>query len=519
MSRSQAMHRVRQALRTHACAHPALQGQISRRDVLRAAGLAAGVALAGGSALRASAAGQTERIAIIGAGIAGLVAALTLTDAGVPCQLFECARRVGGRMHSNRGLWRDGQTSEWCGEFIDSAHVTLRGLAARFGLPLADVNAAGPSGSVDTNYFLGGYYTQAELVADLRAVVPVLAAQNAAIGPTVTFDHHTKAAYAFDHLSVYDWIETYVPGGHASRLGRYLDVAAVTENGLDTRVQSALNLILPLSSDERFHIRGGNERLPQAIGGSLPAGTIQNGWRLTAIATDTAQRSRIALTFATAEGDRTAAFDRVILALPFSVLRTLDLDRAVFDPLKRRAIGELGYGTNAKLVLQFDERYWNGRGPWPGVGDGFLQSDLPLQSAWDSSRAEPGPSGLLTNYTGGHAGAAFEPTAAYTTSLSSRATAAHALKFLAELECVWPGVSSHYQGLAALSSAKDDPNLLGSYSTYRVGQYTGFGGYEQVRQGNVFFAGEHTSSRFQGFMEGGAESGLRAAREVLGTLG
>ncbi|MBP7677224.1 MAG: FAD-dependent oxidoreductase, partial [Thermoanaerobaculia bacterium] len=53
---------------------------------------------------------------------------------------------------------------------------------------------------------------------------------------------------------------------------------------------------------------------------------------------------------------------------------------------------------------------------------------------------------------------------------------------------------------------------------YRVGQITSFGGAESEREGGVFFAGEHTSSDFQGFMEGACESGERAAREVLATM-
>ena len=201
-----------------------------------------------------------------------------------------------------------------------------------------------------------------------------------------------------------------------------------------------------------------------------------------------------------------------------SVLRDLDFSRAGFAALKQRAIRQLGYGTNSKLVLQFDDRYWNGRGAWPGISDGFIQTDLPFQSTWDSSRAEPGHDGLLTNYTGGKNGASFQPTGPYTTSRASSVTASYAQQFLDQLELVWPGIGSHYTGLATLSYPTGDSNLRGSYSTYKVGQYTGFAGYEKVPQGRTYFAGEHTSYNFQGFMEGGAESGERAAREVLTAL-
>ena len=34
----------------------------------------------------------------------------------------------------------------------------------------------------------------------------------------------------------------------------------------------------------------------------------------------------------------------------------------------------------------------------------------------------------------------------------------------------------------------------------------------------MFFAGEHTSIDFQGFMEGGASEGVRAAQEILAAI-
>ncbi len=527
MSRSRAMRRIRQAINrqveeTQPDRPLISRRMISRRDLLKVSGLAMGGALIGGGLfggrLRADSllGSAPPRIGIVGAGISGLAAALTLQDAGLPCAVYESSGRIGGRMHSNHTFWGDGQTSEWCGEFIDTTNVTMRRLAKRFGLTLEDVNAAELPASVDTNYFLDGYYTDAELLRDMRQVTPILIEENQAIGPVALYNSYTPAGYYFDHLSAYDWIETYVPGGHSSRLGQYIDVATATENGLNTAQQSSLNLIFPLDSDERFHIRNGNQQLPAAIAASLPQGTVHSGWRLTTIVAD--DDGKVTLTFSTASGLRSATFDYVILALPFSVLRGLDFSRAGFDPLKQIAIQQLGYGTNSKLVLQFDDRYWNGRGAWPKISNGVIQTDLPFQSTWDSSRAEPGPDGLLTNYTGGTHGASYQPSGPYTTSRASSITAGYAQQFLDQLEVVWPGVRSHYTGLATLSYPTGDPNLRGSYSSYKVGQYTSFAGYEKVPQGRIYFAGEHTSYNFQGFMEGGADSGERVAGEVLAAL-
>jgi len=92
--------------------------------------------------------------------------------------------------------------------------------------------------------------------------------------------------------------------------------------------------------------------------------------------------------------------------------------------------------------------------------------------------------------------------------------------FLKQLEPVFPGISSLWNGRATLDVPLTNPFLLGSYSYWKVGQYTGFSGYEKARQpdpvtGKCHFAGEHCSINFQGFMEGGAEEGARAANEIL----
>jgi monoamine oxidase len=93
-----------------------------------------------------------------------------------------------------------------------------------------------------------------------------------------------------------------------------------------------------------------------------------------------------------------------------------------------------------------------------------------------------------------------------------------AQRFLNQIRPVLPGLDPLWNGKAASSLPRLDPNLRLAYSYYRVGQYTHFAGYEPVRQQNVFFAGEHTSYEMQGFMEGGASSGKRVANEILTDL-
>jgi monoamine oxidase len=75
-----------------------------------------------------------------------------------------------------------------------------------------------------------------------------------------------------------------------------------------------------------------------------------------------------------------------------------------------------------------------------------------------------------------------------------------------------------WNGKASLSVPHLDPNYNCSYSYYRVGQYHTFSGYEATRQGNIHFAGEHCTEAFQGYMEGGAITGVAAANEILADL-
>jgi monoamine oxidase len=258
---------------------------------------------------------------------------------------------------------------------------------------------------------------------------------------------------------------------------------------------------------------GGNARLPLAIASRLPNEIIHLGRRLVAL--ERTSSGGVSLAFDTASGLVEVGCDEVILTLPFSALRHVDYQRAGFDALKQTAIEQLGYGTISKLILEFDQRYWYEHGPWHGPHSDFLVTDLDMQTAWDASIGQAGAHGLLLNYTSGSRGAAYAPPEPYTTSENFPGIQSYAQDCLKQLELVFPGISAHYTGRAALSYATGDPFLLGSYSCWRMGQYTQFAGFEGARQGPIHFAGEHCSLEFQGYMEGAAREGARAAREII----
>src|SRR5258708_16193530 len=182
------------------------------------------------------------RIAIVGAGIAGLNAALTLQDAGLSCSIYEASNRIGGRMHSDAMTWDDGMVSEWCGEFIDSDHETIHQLIKRFGLNTIDLERGRADPAQSIMYFFNRYYGAEELAGDFQALAPLLQQQVQEAGFPTTHARFTQAGFRLDHLSVYDWIEQYVEGGHDAPIGNLLDSDFSRYFGLDTDEQYFLDL-------------------------------------------------------------------------------------------------------------------------------------------------------------------------------------------------------------------------------------------------------------------------------------
>lgn len=395
MARTPLMHALRQLAAEHAAARrlglpvAEVRGSTRRQLLGRAAALGLGTAVASAAAAPALAHAveadkkpvTPARVAIVGAGISGLTAALTLKDAGVPFTLYEAnPSRVGGRMWSQRSLWAYGQTSEIGGELIDTSHKKILELCRRFNLPTEDFLGGGPNGAEEVLWFNGTYYPREQADVDFNAVYQALRRDLQEAGE-VSWNSTTPAGTALDNMTLHQWIETRIPGGHGSRLGRFIDVAYNVEYGADTDQQSALALVLLMGyqpnpgnfnvwglSNERYHITGGNDQLPNAIAQALPAGSTVMGRELVAVrvSADGTQT----LTFNDAGATRTVVADHTILCLPLPILQRIDITGAGFDPLMKNLLRDARMGYCTKLNMQFTSRPWRGTGPWPGSPPG-----------------------------------------------------------------------------------------------------------------------------------------------------
>jgi monoamine oxidase len=502
------------AVRDAVAAADADSGRTTRTRFIKEAGVAA-LGLAAFGRLAAPARGATApKIVVVGAGLAGLNAAYSLKNAGYNAEVHEASGRIGGRCWTLRGAFAEGQIGERGGEFIDQGHTHIRHLAQELGLTLDNLPRAEQSGTELTGWFDGSPYSHAEMSDDIKAAWQKIHKDLSAASYPTTFELSTPRGRELDNMSIVDWIEETFDGGMSSRIGQLLDVAYNIEYGAESSEQSSLNLLYLLgyrgpgqfrlfgASNEKYHVRGGNDQITDRLAARL-AGQITTGSELVAVRRNAA--GTFTLTFRQAAGTRTVTADKVVLALPFSILRSsVDLTKAGFEPLKLIAIREQGMGTNSKLHVQFKSRFWNTQG-----SNGETYSDRGYQSSWEVSLAQAGKSGLLVDYTGGNIGASF----------GSGTPASRATQFLAQIEPVLPGATAAWNGKASIDFWPGYRWTKGSYSYWKVGQYQRFAGMEGRRQGNCVFAGEHTSIDFQGYLNGAVETGQRAAAEILADLG
>jgi monoamine oxidase len=518
---------------------------LSRRDLLRRGVIAGAGVTVGGWALnapRAAAAGPRTQpsIAVVGAGIAGITCARTLKDVGfTDVKVYEADARIGGRTYTNKTSWDPGQWTEWGGELIDTNHATIHALCERYGLDLIELPDVQTAGSKDIIHMDGAYYPWADMVADWKAsgADAVLDAQMRTL-PNWPWPYDAKwsaAAIALSDLTLHDWIERHIPGGHGSRLGRFVDLAYVLEYGAESHEQSCLDLICLLGfgtkmpaddwwiwaeSDERWKIVGGNQQLCQLQADEIGAANVRLGWAMTALRANA--NGTVTLSFVVGRQTRTVTADRVVLALPVGVLKHLKaaggLSGAGFDARKRGQIDAMPMGAVHKVHVQTTDRFYGKPGVW-GNSNGSSFGDRYGQF-WDGTWGEPGTRGIVCNYFAGDAARAVVPPTPFSSTADPNAATAQAARnaataFLGQVEPAFPGMTARYTGKATLAAWHTSPFQRGAYAYWSPGYVHRYCTYERVAQGRVHFAGEHCSQDFQGFINGAAEEGERAANDLL----
>ncbi len=449
---------------------------------------------------------RTVRVAVVGAGLAGLHAAWLLKRANVDVAVFEASKRTGGRCLTANNLLIDGAWTELGGEFIDSGHGDMLTLANELGVDLIDTDSMRYHDN-DTFYLHGRAYTMDDIVEAVEPFLAQIAADAEKLPPSLA-DLRTSPARSLDLLS----LESYFAGlGIEGWLRSLLEIAFVTENGLELGEQSALNLITMVStdtsdgefkpfgaSDERFVVRGGVQRITNALAASVQTTTHTNH-----VLTDVSHDGeRFVLAFQRGIDPVHVAADYVVLALPFTMLRNVTINIELPE-LKRRVINELRYGTNGKLLVGFNDAFW-----LKNERSGTILTDLPLQLVWENSHMQDVKGAGLTMFYGG----------SMSRIISGMSNKEAGAMMMQHINTVWPFSVGIQPTRVERIHWPSQPYIKASYSAYGPGQWTEFYGVEGAPVGNLHFAGEHCSLQHKGYMNGAAETGRLAAERIIAAL-
>lgn len=478
-------------------------GADRRRFIKHASIITAGVGL--GASMLSSCTNDNKKtkpkIAIIGAGLAGLCAARAFDLAEIPYDIFEASDRAGGRVRSVSNLVAEKNMVETGGEFIDSDHDEILELIESFNLELLDMKL---DDLQDVAYFFEGKrYTTIDLDLAMDRALPEMYPDFALLPEYVEPGNMAQWMF-FDKLSLGEYLDQIeLP----KWLRQLFKSAYESEFGMNVYKQSSLNfftLFEPASEkfalygdkDLRFKIKGGNELLIKKLVGGLKQ-KIQFNSVLTCISE---QSGRFELTFQKGSEKVIDTYEYCLMTIPFSVLRKIDLN-VTLPELKRKAIFDLGYGKNSKTFLGFNEAVWRN-----AMDSGDVYSDSYLKRGWESSRMQDANQ------------KSFVVVRTATTDEENENKAQIKEKLIAEIDAVFPGSAIAFNDRFEEVNWYKNKWSLGSASVYTLGQWSLFYGSEFEPAGNLHFAGEHTSRVFQGTMNGAVESGQQAALELIDKL-
>jgi monoamine oxidase len=429
-------------------------------------------------------------VLIAGAGLAGLTAARELTKKGAAVTVVDARDRVGGRVFTFRDPFLHGEHAEAGADLIDESQTEICKLIAAVGLRTAKILPGGfkaireATDGRRVTVTRGWKDLSKRLQAEVRAFCVSEQRWDGAVAESLARE------------TIAQWLDR-------NRAPKAIRDVAVGLRGFFLADVDEVSLIMLADqfadggapgSERMFRIKGGNDRLPaalaKALGSKVRLGTILR--RVT--------HTRAGVTAALESNDRIdeARFDFLICAMPATTLRNVLFDPPLPEP-QRHAISIIKYGAATKTALQFNRASWRTRGMPRAFG-----TALPIGAVWDGSEDHKGK--ILTLLAGGGASAATqEMLAADGPSGLVRELSWMNLKN-SELTA-WASMSWEHERWSGGGYAFFDPQFPPSLR------------YALARPfDRIFFAGEHTSLRWQGYMNGAVETGLRAAEEVAVSL-
>jgi monoamine oxidase len=475
-----------------------MSGLLTRRQFVQLASVAGG-----GLALRPLLAADERRstsgrrVIILGAGVAGLAAALRLREIGHDVTLLEARTRPGGRVHTLREPFSDGLYAEAGAGRIPSTHDLTLEYVKRFGLELDPFY---PESGGDVLLWRG----KRVIVpfggsADLTQLQVDFTRRERAVGFSgLSKLYLEKAREEVRDLPAGGWpypdFKRYKDisyGEFLRRQGASADAVAYLAQGFED--DSVFDFAYDACSHyvpRMWKIRGGNDLLPRAMAQPL-RDQIRYGADVRRIEQSGAT---VRVTYLSGGMLHTETADRLICTIPFTVLRDIEVS-PTWSAEKGRAIRNLYMGRVARVFVQTRTRFWEQQ-----KLTGFATVDQPME-IWNPTFNQPGTRGILMSYI-------YERLAE---EYSAQTREAQIDRTLELFEQIHPGVRENAEG-ATTWSWLNEPYSRGAYLVTKVGQFDLLKDVA-TPEDRIHFAGEHTSP-WPGWIQGALHSGLRTANEV-----
>ena len=447
-------------------------------------------------------------VVVIGAGLAGLHAALTLERSGLTVRVLEAQRRVGGRVHSMR---QPGGTAEAGGTYIGAGYSRVIGAAERHGIELMDVTPILEFFREQDLALDGEIIRQKDWAAHPANDFPerdrghlpwnyhrVLALRD---NPLERPSDWLDPRHAALDVSAHDWLRTLGLSERAIALAYGLNVSF----GRDAHDVSALLLLFrgAFSKEQRaaaaarslgFTARRGMQQIPEAMAAALRGGVELEH----TVASIDAGASRVVV--ACADGRRFTAA-HVVAAVPPAVLRRIAIEPKL-PALQAEAIATLPSQPLTQVYLAPRSRFWEQDGYAASL---FTDTRAGMLAA-ARNRDDPTEVTSLTAWITGDIAAALDR--------MSSADAGRAV--IAAIETLRPAARGELDVIGMHSWGKD-AHAGGAWTYFRPGEVTRFAAVLGRAHGRLHFCGEHLAIASRG-MEGAMESAEEAAAAILASL-